>query len=125
MDPQRGGAGDLVTIQQGGVQTLGILARTFSSVLNILGTMATSLASSVAVVQGGVTLVNATKTIVTVAQMHASSVVVLTPTNAAAASTQAINGLFVTLKTAGLGFTVSTNNGAAAGTETMDYGVFG
>ena len=123
----QGSAGfdNLVTTQQGGVRNVGLIAQTFSAMLGVVQAISTSLASSVAAVKGAVTLQNATQTIVTVAQMQALSVVLLQPTNLQAASTQSINGLFVTLKTAGLGFTISTRTGTAVGTETLDYAVFG
>lgn len=115
----------LITTNQGGVRNVGLIAQSMSAMISLVAAISTSLASSVAAVQGGITLANATLTIVTVAQMRSSSVVLFTATNSAAASTVAGKGLFVTFKTAGLGFTLSTRTGSAVGTETFDYVVFG
>ncbi len=55
-----------------------------------------------------------------------NSFIVLSPTNAAAATLQAgASALYITGKTAGTGFTVNTASGSATGTETFDYWIVG
>lgn len=70
---------------------------------------------------GTLTLSNATTTVVMQPSVAANSFISLTATNALAASTQLTNGLFVSAYSAGVGFSVSTQNGSSAGTETFSY----
>lgn len=136
------GFDNLVSTQQGGVRNLGLVAQALTGTLVLQAALYTAMTSAVlaqqaqatalasiannqAVAHGGITLNNATLTIVTVAQMQASSVVVIMPTNATGALTLWTKGIFATLKTAGLGFTLSTQSGSATGQETFDYVVWG
>lgn len=65
----------------------------------------------------------AATTVVNDARITATSRILITPTNAAAATLlQAATALYVSAKVAGASFSVTTANGAAAaGTETFDY----
>jgi hypothetical protein len=59
-------------------------------------------------------------------RVTASSFITLSATNAAAASLMAgASSLYITGKSAGVGFDVHTASSAAAGTETFDYWVVG
>jgi hypothetical protein len=73
---------------------------------------------------GSFTLANATVTNVTQVSIIAGSFITITPTNATAALTQRTNGLFVSSQTASVGFSVSTQNGSALGSETFKYIVY-
>ena len=121
-----GGVGfdSLVTTQQGGVRNVALIAQSMNTMVDLVAAISTAF-TSISGTQGGLTLANATLTIVTTAAMNASSVVIITATNSAAASTLSVNGLFVAAKTAGLSFTLSTRVGAAGGTEKFDYTIFG
>lgn len=70
---------------------------------------------------GTLQLSNATTTVVTQPDTTADSFIALTATNATAALTQRSNGLFVSARTAGASFSLSTQSGQAAGTETFSY----
>lgn len=70
---------------------------------------------------GTMTLSAATATVVTQPAVKANSFISLTPTNATAALTQRSGGLFVSAYSAGISFSVSTQTGAAIGTETLSY----
>lgn len=60
------------------------------------------------------------------ASVTASSCIVLTPTNAAAATLQAsASSLYITSIVAGVSFDVHTASGSAAGTETFTYSIIG
>ena len=74
-------------------------------------------------VQGTFTCSAAASTVVTDASVKATSVIVITPTNAAAGTLQgAATCLYLSARTADTSFTVTTaSGGAAAGTETFQY----
>lgn len=75
---------------------------------------------------GTFTLAAAATTTVTQPNMKSTSIVVMTATNASAATLMgSAKALYVSSKTPGSGFVVSTANAvAAAGTETFDYALF-
>lgn len=70
---------------------------------------------------GTMTLSAATTTVVTQPAVKSNSFIALTPTNGTAALTQRSGGLFVSAYSAGVSFSVSTQNGSAIGTETLSY----
>jgi hypothetical protein len=72
-------------------------------------------------INGSFTLSNATTTIVTEPSISANSIVSWQPTNATAALTIRTAGLYKSAQTAGTGFSLSTQNGSAIGTETFSY----
>lgn len=74
-------------------------------------------------ISGSFTCAGAVTTTVNNANVHAASRITLTPTNAAAATLQgSAKCLYVSARTAGTSFAVSTANAVAAGgTETFDY----
>lgn len=75
---------------------------------------------------GSFTLAAAATTVVPQQNVKSTTVIMLTPTNAAAGTLQgSAKCLYVSVKTPGTGFTVATASGvAAAGTETFDYALF-
>mgnify|MGYP001570164330 CR=1 FL=1 len=98
---------DLVSVMKGGVQNLGQLVNVIQNIFpRTIGTF---------------TLSNATVTVVTQPAVKANSVVFFTPTNATAALVQRTMGLFHSASTAGASFSISTQSGTAAGTETFEY----
>lgn len=82
-------------------------------------------------VMGTFTLAAATSTVVTDPRVGASSQIIFWPTNSAAAlllqggNSFAAYGLYVSVQSAGVGFTVHTLSGSAAGTETFGYQIIG
>jgi hypothetical protein len=72
---------------------------------------------------GSLILGNTINTIVANINVLSTSKIFLSPTNAAAATLMgSAKSLFISARTAGVSFQVSTANGvAAAGTETFDY----
>jgi hypothetical protein len=89
-------------------------------VLN-LGQVVTAMNNLLPRVIGTFTLANATTTNVTQPGFTANAMVSFTATNSAAALTERSNGLYISNSTAGVGFAVSTQSGAATGTETFQY----
>ncbi len=77
-------------------------------------------------VAGTFTATAAATTTVTQPAVTATSFIVLAPTNASAATLMAnATSLYISAKTAGASFAVTTANGAAAaGTETFSYIIF-
>lgn len=75
---------------------------------------------------GTVTLGAAASTVVSNVNVQAGSRIFITPTNAAAGTLQAgANAVYVSAKTGGTSFTLTTaGGGAAGGTETFDYVIF-
>lgn len=75
---------------------------------------------------GSFTLSAAASLVVSNTSVASGSKIVLTPTNSAAATLTGSNAaLYVSAKTGGASFTVSTASGASAsGTETFDYMIF-
>lgn len=75
------------------------------------------------ITKGSFTCGAAATTTVTQPNVKSTSVVLLVATNAAAATLMAgLTDLYISAKTAGASFAVTTGNGvAAAGTETFDY----
>ena len=73
--------------------------------------------------KGSFTLGATINTVVANVNATAASVILIIPTNAAAATLMgSVKSLYVSTKTAGVSFTVTTANGvAAAGTENFDY----
>lgn len=104
--PQAAGVTDVVTQLQGIVRQLTALVQAING-RAIFGTFTMPAAATATITQPGV---------------KATSVVILTPTNASAATLMgASTSLYYTI-TAGASFTVSTASGAnAAGTETFSY----
>ena len=101
------GEEQLASIQKGGVTNLAQIATVLGQVFpRIVGTF---------------TLAAATTTVVTQPATAANSVVLLTPTNGTAALTARTLGLFQSANTPGASFSISTQGGAAAGTETFSY----
>ena len=72
-------------------------------------------------IAGSSTLAAQTTTVVTQPAVAANSMISLTMTNAAAALTQRTSGIYVSAITPGASFAVSTQSGAAGGTETITY----
>lgn len=70
---------------------------------------------------GTITLSVGTTTVVTQPGVTANSFVSFTPTNGTAALTQKASGLYVSAYSAGVSFSMSTQSGAALGTETFSY----
>lgn len=75
-------------------------------------------------VAGTFRLAAATTTNIAQPAVNANSIVLLTAANASAALTQITAGLYVAAQTAGTGFAVATQSGAAMGTEVFNYFVF-
>lgn len=98
---------DLVSVMKGGVQNLGQLV--------------IAITNAFPRVNGTFTLSNATTTVVTQPSVGASARVFITPTNATAALLQRTSGLFHSATVAGASFSISTQSGTAAGTETFEY----
>lgn len=112
------------------VSNIRIIANDFSGTYTpmSLGTSPTGITSSWNTVgngsmTGSFTLGAAASTTITNGNVSAACKITLTPTNAAAAALMgSAKCLYVSAKTAGTSFAVSTGNGvAAAGTETFDY----
>ena len=114
--PQGGGFGNtasqVLTILQQGVVAINQLAT------NLLNTWPR--------ITGTFTLAAAASTVVTQPGVKATSVVVLTPTNAAAATLMgSAKALYVSAIVPGASFTVSTASGGnAAGTEVLQFAIF-
>jgi hypothetical protein len=108
-----GATGDLVTTLQGVTRQL--------STMN--ANTLTLIAAISARAFGTFTLAAAVSTVVTQTAVKASSVIQLTPTNAAAAALMgSAKALYVSALTPGASFTVSTGNATnAVGTETFQY----
>ena len=98
------------------------LNNTLQNVARQIGLVAQALSGRF--VSGSFTSTNATTTTVTQTAIKSNSVVTLTPTNATAALLQRSQGYFLSTSTVGASFTVSTQTGVAAGTETWGYVVF-
>lgn len=75
-------------------------------------------------VSGSFTLSAGTTTVVSETNTTSNSVIGLNPTNASAALIERTAGLYVSAYTAGTSFSVSTQSGSAAGTETFNYVMF-
>lgn len=98
---------DIVSKMAGGVENLGQIAKVLANIFP--RTIATF------------TLSNATVTVVTQPAVLANAKVFFTPTNATAALLLRTQGLFHSASTAGVSFSLSTQSGSAAGTETFEY----
>jgi hypothetical protein len=73
-------------------------------------------------IAGSFTMDAAASTSVAATVVTANSRIFLVPTNAAAATlVGSAESPYISAKSAGVGFTVSTASGAASGTETFDY----
>lgn len=94
-----------------GNQLLGQLIQTLTTVLPFSGAFGTFTCSA------------ASSTTVTNASVASNSIILLTPTNAAAATLQSgATCLYLSARTAGTSFAVTTaSGGSAAGTETFQY----
>jgi hypothetical protein len=82
-----------------------------------------SFIARVPLASGSFTCAAAATTTVTQASVTASGRILLTPTNAAAATLMgSVKSLYISARTAGTSFAVTTASGAAAaGTETFEY----
>ncbi len=104
------------------------LLSTNASALLAFAALGTTIASAITAVfpriGGTFTLANATLTVVTQPATQANAIVSLTATNGTAALTQRTQGLFLSTRTAGASFTLSTQSGSAIGTETFQYILF-
>lgn len=89
----------------------------------ILSLLVTAITSTFPRITGTFTCAAAATTTVTQTAIRATSVVLLTPTNAAAGTLMGgVKHLYVSALTVGASFTVATaSGGAAAGTETFSY----
>lgn len=89
----------------------------------LLGQIANILRTLLPRMSGSFTLAAAATTVVPQTGIASTSVIALTPTNAAAAALMAgAKSLYVSAKTQGASFTVATADAsAAAGTETFNY----
>lgn len=107
---------DLATIQQSGVKYLGQLVQAVQA-------LTAAVTATFPRVTGSFTLAAAATLAVAQPGILATSTVTLTPKNAAAAVLQGgANAIFVSVISAGVGFTVATASGAAAaGTEQFYY----
>lgn len=96
------------------------------NIVSAINRLATVMSTTFPRITGTFTLAAAATTTVTQPGIKATSVVQLTPTNAAAATLMgSAKALYVSAKTPGASFTVATANAVAAvGTETFDYSVF-
>lgn len=103
-----GGLGDLISTNKGGVQNLSLIAQILSSVFpRVFGSFTLSAATATIVTQPGIT--------------SASSIVFAFPANGTAALIVRTNGLFQSITTAGVGFTMSTQLGSATASGTFNY----
>jgi hypothetical protein len=91
-----------------------------NAVTNI-GALTNAINAAFPRITGSFTLAAATTTVVVQPATAANSIVILTPTNGTAALTERTSGLFQSANTPGASFSISTQNGAAAGTETFSY----
>lgn len=109
----------------GGGSGSGIMATLQSGVVAI-NRLVTTLMNIWPRITGTFTLAAAPTTTVTQPGIKSTSLVVLTPTNAAAATLMGgVKSLYVSALAPGTSFTVATANGTnAAGTETFSYAVF-
>ncbi len=98
---------DVVSTMQGAVRNIGQVAQ--------------AIQNTVPRTFGTLTLANATLTVVTQPAIVSGSKVFFTPTNATAALLLRTQGLFHSTNTAGTSFTLSTQTGTSAGTETFEY----
>lgn len=105
--PMGGGLADLVSTIKGAVTNLG---RLISAVENAFPR-----------VNGTFTLSAATTTVVTQAAIAANGIVLWSPTNATAALIERTNGLYHSLTTSGVGFSMSTQAGSATAGGTFSY----
>src|SRR5262249_24187372 len=101
---------DLVSTQKGGVQNLGQLVL--------------AVQNAFPRISGTFTLSAATTTVVAQAQIGASGFPLLVATNTSAALLLRTQGLYLSAVTSGTSFSVATQTGVAAGTETFKYIVF-
>src|SRR5690242_8565036 len=94
-----------------------------AQMVQALGTLAAAFPRVSAVAFGTFTLGAAASTVVSQTTTQANSVILMTPTNAAAGTLQgSAKSLYVSARTANTSFTVATASGAAAaGTETFMY----
>ncbi len=92
-------------------------------ILTALGTIQQTLADTFPRITGSFTLNAASSTSVTEPSVSATSVIMLIPTNASAGTLQAgANAIYLSGRTAGTGFTVTTaGGGSAAGTEQFSF----
>ena len=98
---------DIVSTMKGAVQNLSQLITTISNTFpRINGTFTMSAGAS---------------TVVGQTSISASSIVLYFPTNAAAALLLRSSGLYLSARTVGASFTLTTQTGVAAGTETFQY----
>lgn len=101
------GISDLVSTIKGAVQNLSQINQTLQDALpRITGTF---------------TLSAGTTTVVTQTAIAANGIVHWDATNATAALTVRTAGLYLSAVTSGASFSVSTQSGTAAGTETFNY----
>jgi hypothetical protein len=104
----------------------GMMMETVKNIVLAINNLATAVQNAWPRITGTFTLAAAATTTVTQPGVRATSVIVLTPTNAAAATLQgSAKALYVSAIVPGASFTVATANAvAAAGTETYSYSVF-
>jgi hypothetical protein len=107
---------DLVTTLQG-------IIRQITAGNTQLATLTAAILSVFPRITGSFTLAAAATTVVAQTGVNATSKILLSPTNAAAATLMgSTKSLYISAKTVGASFTVATASGvAAAGTETFDY----
>lgn len=98
---------DLVSTLQGGVENIGKLIE--------------AVEGAFPRINGTFTLSAGTTTVVTQAQIAANGIVIPFAKNAAAALVVRTAGLYQSAVTSGAGFSMSTQSGTAAGTETFSY----
>jgi hypothetical protein len=101
--------------------TFADLINTLKGLVQNASAINTTLTNTFPRISGTLTLSNATTTVVTQTGLTASSRVLLTQTNAAAALLLLGRGLYHSANTPSVSFTLSTQNGTAAGTETFEY----
>ena len=110
------GIGDVVT-------TLKIANQNSSLLIQAINALTAVLTAAFPQVTGTFTLGAAATTVVTQTNTKTNSIVLLMPSNAAAATLMgSAKALYVSARSAGASFTVATANAAAAaGTETFSY----
>lgn len=107
----------MVPVAQNAVQAINNLATVFADSIALLS------AAITAIHFGSFTCGAAATTVVADVNVLANSVILLMPTNAAAGTLQgSVESLYISARTVGVGFTVATAAGTAAGgTETFEY----
>ncbi len=105
---------------------LGDLVQTAQGILQTLGKINQSLTAMTRLTTGTFTMSAAATKVVSETNVASNSVILLTPTNAAAGTLQqSTETLYISSISSGVSFTVATaDGGSAAGTETFSYVIY-